>query len=173
MNLIINLIAFKIAWVATIFGSANNLPFIGPFMVLIAVTFHFWFAKDFFRELLLLSIAGMIGFFFDSVIVRLGLLVYSNGIFFPEAAPYWMVGLWVVFATTLNVSLKWMRSRYFLAALSGAIFGPISYVAGSKLGAVIINDANTVYIILAFGWAIVLPFLFFMARKLDGYNYDS
>ena len=59
-------------------------------------------------------------------------------------APYWMLSLWIVFATTLNHSLRWLMNRPVAAALAGAIGGPLAYLAGAKLGALsIVTPAVT------------------------------
>ena len=55
------------------------------------------------------SIGGAIGAAFDSVLAATGLLVYSSGVLFAGTAPYWIVAMWALFATTLNVSMGWMR----------------------------------------------------------------
>ena len=50
-------------------------------------------------------------------------------------APYWLVVMWALFATTINVSMAWMKNRWLLAVVMGAVFGPMAF-AGEKLGAV-------------------------------------
>ena len=168
MNILINVAAFKIAWLATIFGSANGLPMLGPMAVLIAVIIHLWRADIAVQELRLLIVVGLIGLFWDSVMLSTGLLVYPNGIFISGVAPYWMFSLWVLFATTLNVSLRWLRSRLGLAALMGAVFGPMSYMAGASVGAVKINDPTTVYAILSLSWLFLLPLVAHLSKQMDG-----
>ena len=168
MNVLINVVAFKIAWLATIFGSANGLPLLGPMVVLIAVIIHLWRADIAVQELRLLIVVGLIGLFWDSVMLSTGLLVYPNGIFISGVAPYWMFSLWVLFATTLNVSLRWLRSRLGLAALVGAVFGPMSYMAGASVGAVKVNDPTTVYPILSLSWLFLLPLVAQLSKQMDG-----
>ena len=63
-------------------------------------------------------------------------------------APYWMLTLWIAFATTLNHSLRWLMHRPVAAALAGAIGGPLAYLAGAKLGALALGTP-----------AITLPFI--------------
>ena len=168
MNILINVAAFKIAWLATIFGSANGLPMLGPMAVLIAVIIHLWRADIAVQELRLLIVVGLIGLFWDSVILSTGWLVYPNGIFISGVAPYWMFSLWVLFATTLNVSLRWLRSRLGLAALMGAVFGPMSYIAVASVGAVKVNDPTAVYAILALAWLFLLPLVTQLSKHMDG-----
>ena len=51
-------------------------------------------------------------------------------------APYWIVALWMLFATTLNVTFRWLQPRPALAAALGAVFGPVSYIAGAAVGVI-------------------------------------
>ena len=45
-------------------------------------------------------------------------------------APFWMLALWIAFATTLNHSMRWLMHRPVVAAIGGAVFGPLAYLAG-------------------------------------------
>jgi uncharacterized membrane protein YfcA len=76
----------------------------------------------------------------------------------------------MLFATTLNIAFRWLRDRLVLASLLGAVFGPLSYFAGARLGAVVINDFPSALIALALAWALLLPGLLLLAKRLDGFN---
>jgi len=52
-------------------------------------------------------------------------------------------------ATTLNVSMAWLRGRYALAAIFGAFGGPLAYYSGAKLGAMTRLPDSTGLIVLA------------------------
>jgi hypothetical protein len=168
MSVLLNAIAFKVAWLSTIFGGANELPMLGPLAVMIAVGLHLWFAAEPQRELTLVAITGAIGLAWDSVIVSAGWMSYPSGTFIAGLAPYWILGMWMLFATTLNVTFRWLHSRMLLAAVMGAVFGPLSYMAGSAAGAVQLNNPTAVYITLSVSWALLMPGLLMLARQLDG-----
>ena len=40
----------------------------------------------------------------------------------------------MIFATTLRSSLSWLAGRYWIAAVLGGIFGPVSYYARQEFG---------------------------------------
>jgi cell division protein FtsW (lipid II flippase) len=84
-------------------------------------------------------------------------------------APYWMVAMWALFATTLNVSLRWLRPHVGLAALIGAVGGPAAYYAGARLGAIEFTVAGAAMAAIALGWAVLTPLLLRVAARLDGY----
>ena len=173
MNVLLNAIAFKVAWVSTIFGGANELPMLGPLAVMIAVGIHLWMAAEPQRELTLVAITGAIGLAWDSAMVSAGWMSYTSGTFVTGLAPYWILGMWMLFATTLNVTFRWLHSRMLLATLMGAVFGPLSYMAGSAAGAVVLNNPTAVYITLSASWALLMPGLLLLARQLDGTQPDA
>jgi hypothetical protein len=107
------------------------------------------------------------GLVFDSLLVISGWLNYPSGMILPGVAPYWILAMWAMFATTLNVSMAWIKSSLVLAAVLGAIFGPLSYIAGEKIGGVELVDANASIIALAVIWGIAMPLLVIAARKME------
>lgn len=168
MNVLVNALVFKVAWVSTIFGGANELPLFGPLVVMIAVAIHLWRAAEPHRELALVVLTGAIGLAWDSVMVAAGWLSYPSGTFVAGLAPYWIVGMWMLFATTLNVTFRWLHTRTWLAVVMGAVFGPMSYWAGSAAGAVLLIQPTIVFIALSASWALLMPGLLWLARQLDG-----
>ena len=80
--------------------------------------------------------------------------------------PPWMIGLWALFASTLNVSLNWLKKHTALAILLGAISGPLCYWAGERLGALSLLNFNSAMVYLALGWAIAVPLLLKLATAI-------
>lgn len=54
--------------------------------------------------------------------------------FLEGTTPYWLAGLWALFAIQLNTLLHWLRARPLVSALVGAFAGPASFRAGAALG---------------------------------------
>ena len=109
---------------------------------------------------------------FDSVLVAAGWVTYPSGLFSDLLAPYWIVTMWMLFGTTLNLSMRWLKGRPLLAALLGAIGGPASYVAGQKLGGIVFLEFVPAIIALAIGWAVFMPILMALAERFDGMSED-
>lgn len=168
MNLLINVIAFKIGWISSVFGGANGMPLAGPAVVLVAVAIHLYLAAEPRRELALILMTGVIGGAWDSIMVQVGWVSYSTGTLISGLAPYWILGMWMLFATTLNVAFRWLQEKLVLAAVLGAISGPLSYYAGGKIGAIVFNDFTSAMIGLGIAWAFLLPLLLVIARQFDG-----
>lgn len=168
MNIFVNFALFQVAWFACVLGGANGLAWAGPAVVAAVAAYHLSRAADPQGELALLAIAAAMGTVFDSALVATGLLSYPTGQWHPLVAPYWIIALWVAFATTLNVSLNWLKGRHLLGAAFGAIGGPLAYFGGSKLGGVTFSEPALALVALAIGWAVITPALVVIAARLDG-----
>jgi len=166
---IVNYLGLQLGWFACAWGAANGFKWLGPLIVLIHVVIHLYWSKSRRRELVFLGIVTMLGLVVDSVQKITGLVDYAGDFqLLPWLAPAWIVGMWVLFGTSLNGSLKWLEGRYIAAAFLGAIFGPLSYRAGVALGAASFpkGEINTL-IILAVIWGAVMPLLLWINSKLQ------
>ncbi|UCE89530.1 MAG: DUF2878 domain-containing protein [Pseudomonadota bacterium] len=168
MPMLLNFALFQIGWFACVLGGANNLPWLGSVTVLIVVALHLGRAVQPAREATLVLGAGAIGAIYDSTLVSLGLMSYPSGTVIAGTAPHWLIAMWMLFATTLNVSLRWLRGRWLLAATLGAVFGPLAYYGGAKLGGMMFENGRVALIALAVGWACWMPLLSRLSQHLDG-----
>jgi hypothetical protein len=166
----LNFLFFQIAWFAGVLGAAHGFPWLGPLAVAVVVAYHLAHVADARSELMLLAVAAAIGLVCDSMLVATGWVTYPAGQWHPLLAPYWILTMWVAFATTFNVSMKWLRGRNILASLFGALGGPLSYLGGAKLGAATFVDTTSALTALALGWAIIMPLLMAAAAHLDGWR---
>ena len=164
----INLILFKIAWATTVITAAASMPILGVVAVTGAAALRLAWADDAGAEGRLLLIAAAIGFGWESLLVTTGVLQYDTGMLLPGIAPYWIVAMWVLFATTLNVGMRWLRKSVLVAAIAGAIGGPLSFLAGSGAGAVELVRPVASLLVIGVGWAVLLPLLVWLAERFDG-----
>ena len=170
MGLLLNFGMFKIGWLSSVIGGAQQLPWLGPLAMFLIVAVHLFRASEPERELVLVMLAGMIGACFDSLLVAMNWMTYPSGLFLESMAPYWIIAMWVAFATTFNVSLTWLRGRAPLAVAFGAVGGPAAYYAGAKLGGVTFEEPALALAALSAGWALITPLLVAIATRLDGRN---
>jgi hypothetical protein len=168
MLLLTNFVVFQIAWLLSVVGGAQQMPWLGPFVVLVALAIHLRAARKPFEEVLLVVSCAVIGAMFDSILVAAGWVTYKAGLFSNYLAPYWIITMWMLFAMTLNVSMRWLRGKHKLAALLGLYGGPTSYLAGEALGAIVVVDRFAAMTALAIGWAFMMPMLMRLAENLDG-----
>ena len=171
--ILINAATFQAGWLCCVLAGAHHLPWLGTAVALLIVVWHLLGAHDGHKELSLVLIATGIGAIWDSLLVLTGLLQYPSGTLISGAAPHWIVAMWALFATTLNVSLRWLKYRPLLAAMLGAVSGPAAYFAGYKLGGVQFPDMDAALLALAAGWAFLMPLLMALSNRFDGKTVPS
>ena len=165
MNLI-NFVLFQLGWFACVLSAANGRPWLGLLVVLLIVAGHIRMSSRPAVETKLVMLAVASGLVFDSFLSQSGWLQYAGGMY-TGIAPYWILAMWALFATTLNASMGWLKDKLLLAAILGAIFGPLSYLAGQRLGALQIVDPQASLASLALIWAFAMPLLMFAANRLN------
>jgi hypothetical protein len=155
-KVVLNFVACQLAWSACVLGGANGRPLAGALVAAAVIGLHLALARRPAPEALLILAASLIGLVWDSALIAIGLFTYPSGILVPGLAPYWMIALWAVFATSLNLSMGFLKGRLWLAALVGGIGGPVSYLAGGRLGGLEMSDP------------VLLPVLTHLAARWDG-----
>jgi hypothetical protein len=167
-RVLVNLIAFQCCWLAAVIGAAAGMPWLGPLFAAVWLPMHIRATRAFMAvETKLILAAGALGYVLDSIVVL------SGGMSFPAQAQLgapttlWMVTLWLGFAATLRHALGWMRGRYLLAALLGAIAGPFAYWSGSKLGAVVITNTVPSLLMVGVEWLVAMPLLLLLVSRLE------
>jgi len=168
MLLVLNIVVFQIAWLASVIGGAQQMPWLGPVVALVALVLHLSSARKPFDELLLVVCCAVIGASFDSILVAAGWVTYKSGLMSQYLAPYWIITMWMLFAMTLNVSMRWLRGKPKLAALLGFYGGPASYIGGQALGGIVLVNQFAALSALAIGWAVMMPLLMRLSESLDG-----
>ena len=164
-----NFVLFQLAWFACVLGAAHGMPLLGTACVAGAIGWHLAISERPSAEARLLGCALAIGAVFETAMLASGSVHYPP-LGQPIAAlpPYWLIAMWGLLAITLNVTMRWLRPRLLLAAVIGAVAGPMSFAAGARLGAADVVEPNTAYALLAIAWALLLPAMLALARRFDG-----
>lgn len=133
----------------------------GPLLVLLLL--HFLFSPSRRRDWRLLPIA-VAGCLLDALLWQLGLFR------FPSGFPLWLVLLWLGFALTLALGMRWLlHLPRWQQALFGMVGGTSSYVAGAVMGAVHLPwGIGISAALLAVIWIWWLPVLLWVMVKLEG-----
>jgi hypothetical protein len=145
-----NFVAYQLAWFAVILGAAHGHAWAGTAVALLVTVAHLWMRREP-RELKLIGVAAIMGLVLDSALAATAQVRFASAGDLP-IAPFWMLALWIAFATTLNHSLRWLMRRPVVAAVAGAVFGPLAYLAGAKLGALTLPSPVVVLPLLAAAW---------------------
>ena len=169
MTLLINLGAFQAIWFVTVASAANGR--IWPSTALLAGSVALQSSRRVpvrLPSLGLLAGAAAIGLVGDSALWVLGCLSFPEHAQIGWPVPVWMCLLWVNFATTLDESLAWAGERPFVAAVLGALGGPLCYLSGERFGVLTLGGQPGAALAVAGLWALAFPLLALMAKSLRG-----
>jgi hypothetical protein len=165
----VNYAGLQIGWLACALGAAWGYPWVGPLVVAGHVALHLgWMTRTRPRaEVIFILLVSALGLLVDGAQKASGLLTYASDNSTPWLAPYWIVAMWALFATSFSTSLKWVPGRYWLAAVLGAIFGPLSYAGGAQLGGIEFNyPYYFTMLVMGLIWAGVMVALAWLAASL-------
>ena len=158
----------QVAWFAAVLGAARGFPLAGTAAVLAVVGWHLASSARPSAEWRLVLTVASIGFAAESVNTLLGNVAYPSGQPDVRLAPYWIVALWALLAIALNVTLRWLRGRSWLAAGLGAVLGPVSFSSGVRLGGAEFVHPTAALVTLACIWAVLLPAIVRLSIHFDG-----
>lgn len=165
---IINFGLFQMVWLACVLGSARGYPWLGTLLLACSLLWHFSQASNKSQEAKWCVVAGLIGAVFDQILLSLNIIQYHNNGWSQSIVPVWIITLWIAFAMTLNVSMRWLRGQYAIALLFGAIGGPLAYLGAEKIGAVTLTSNSL--IALGVGWSIVTVVFSSISTHYDGFE---
>lgn len=163
-----NAVVLQCAWFAGVLGAAHHVPLAGTVCVVAAIGWHLAVSERPMQEARLVAAVCVIGLLVESAIVRQGHVVYPSGQPYAGLAPYWIVALWGLLSISLNVTMRWLRGRLWLAAVLGAALGPLSFSSGVRLGGAQLLHPTPALLTLALVWAVALPVLLMLSVRFDG-----
>jgi hypothetical protein len=169
----LNFVLFQAAWFAAILGAAHGRPLAGTLAVGAVLAWHLAVSARPAIEARLLGSVLLVGAAFETLCVQLGQVRFASGQPVAQLPPYWMIALWGLLAIALNVTMRWLKRRWALAALLGAIGGPMSYSGGVRLGAATFLDTGAALATLAIGWALLMPLMMWLSDRFDGVASDA
>jgi hypothetical protein len=168
MSRLLNFVMFYLGWIACVIGAARGQLWLGPTIVAVWSVVHLSLSPAPLQEARLILAVAIFGFATETLQASAGLYTFPpTASAAPWLCPLWMAALWMIFATTLNSSMGWLAGRYGLAAALGALFGPVSYLAGARLGAIEFPAHALVSLVgIATTWAIAMPALLWLRDGL-------
>lgn len=161
---VLNFVWFQsIWWLVILFQNAAIVP-----VVVLLVAWVLISPKQI-DDIKIMALLFVMGTAIDSLLTMMGLFNFSQQqtLISVLPIPIWLSLLWAAFAGTIYHSLTVFHHRYILAAVAGAIFAPLSYIAGANLGAVSLGKTWLVsYVVIAVVWAGVFPLSFYLSQQL-------
>ena len=159
---LISFVLFQIAWFAAVIGGAHDLDFVASSPALALFAFHIlnnhrrWF--DATASITSIFIMGIV---IEIILLKSGVISYRGLTASTSFPPLWILALWLAFATLPDGALSWLEGRTILQIIFGAVGGPLSYLAGEKLGAAELHGSFAYAMaVLAFAWAVATPLCF-------------
>lgn len=170
-RVIVNVVALQAGWFACVIGGSGEFPGIGPGFVLAHLCLHLLLTREKTRDALVIAVVTIIGIVADGVLLRIGAIAFDSGVVDRWIAPLWMIALWANFATSLNLTLEFLRGRFVLAMLLGAIGGASAYWGGVRFGALSMPPGEWQgTAAVAIEWAIVTPLLVWIAARVSPHS---
>ena len=161
-----NVAGFHAVWFLSLYGAGRGLPWLGAAALGLFLAWHFRGPVSPRAELALMATAAAVGFAADTVFARAGILDYAAPWPARGFAPAWIIVMWMNFALTLNVALRWLQGRPLLAAALGFVGGPFAYLAGVRLDAAALTAPPPLaYGVIGAVWAVAVPVLVVAAGR--------
>ena len=165
---IINIIGFYIGWWTCVLGTANDIPYLGPAVMILFLIVHYYLFVSDIQEIYLVLIIGIIGTITDSLLFLSGSFIYA-GAYSNEIliAPMWITAMWAGFSATVNHSMSWLKDKWLLMVISGVVFGPAAFFTGEKFGAIEFHlSALFSGLVIAIVYGISMPAIYCLNRHL-------
>ncbi|MDF1799620.1 MAG: DUF2878 domain-containing protein [Planctomycetota bacterium] len=182
---LINFVLFQVVWFAAVEGAAECLLLLGPAVAIAFACIHLRLVDrhERAREFGFLTGVTLLGALLDAGLAAIGATVYpTSGPGSPGSwpavlswlPPAWILSLWLAFACLPRFSLAWLRGRYALAAVLGALGGPLSYLGGVRLGAVALGESPALTLVaLGVEYALAMPLILHRAPGLRARSGDA
>lgn len=172
---LLNYGAYQLGWLAAILGAAAGYGTAGAGVGFALTAGHVLLARDRRGELTLVVAALVCGMAVESWQIASGTYRVLADASPGGLPPLWLLALWAQFATTFRFSLRRIMTDPRAALVFGALGGPIAFLAGERLGAVVLAvPLGPGLARLVVAWALALAALASGARRLaapaDGYR---
>lgn len=163
-----NLLGYQAVWFCAVIAAANGLLWPGLVSMVLFALWQIYLSRQPGVELRLMAVALGCGLLLDGSLAMSGLAHYVLPAIAlpPGGAPVWILVLWLSFALTLTQSLRYLQKYLWLAALFGAIGGPLAFLGAARVWAVVqfAQPQWHALLVLASGWGLAMPLLAGLAR---------
>jgi hypothetical protein len=166
----LTLIAFDALWTVCVFGTGTGWWWVGPALVALSLAVHLARSPAPTREAAVVVLGAMVGTLADAASRRAGLFTVRADAQAARPGLAFLVifsALWINFGTTVRPCLAWLWRRPWVAALLGAVSGPLAYWIASRIGAVTpAPPAWRWFAAVAAQYAIILPAWLWLAGRV-------
>lgn len=165
---LVNYAAYQIGWIAAVGGAALGAGAAGAGVAGALTLAHVALARARGPEVVLVAVALLTGIVVETWQIQGGTYRLLAGARPGGLPPLWLLALWAQFATTFRFSLTSVLRRPLAAAAFGAIGGPVAFLAGERVGAVVLWAPVWPGVVrLVTAWALALLWLSWCTRRVD------
>ncbi len=161
--MLMNFVYFQVLWFGNILLGNVFVP-----VSIVILLLHLKQSLNYENDLIIMSVCGLGGFLLDSALIHFGVMEFNHGQISSFFIPPWLIMIWLGFAMTLNHSMHYFQQKPLWAFIGGGIAGPLSYLAGARLGAIEVPlGYMTTFIVFACIWA---PLFYLLTRWAKSLN---
>lgn len=155
----LNALLFQLGWWLRVLGG-NRMALL---VLAVALPLHWRYLARERAEWLCIALSAGLGVALDGALQHVGILQFGAAA--SDGVPFWLVALWLLFATTLNHSLRWLQTRLCWAVVLAALAAPFSYWGGVRFGAARFAwPVPQALLLVALCWGLLLPLLSAMMK---------
>lgn len=149
---LLNFILFQVVWFVCVIYQNPGLYLAIPCILVLLLTSSLAH-RSLLSDIKLVALLSLLALLVDGTLISSGIFILNS----PENPAYWLLVIWIGFSLTLNHSLKPIVKQPVLAAISGAIFGPLAYHAGMLMGGIQFGlPAYYIYPLLSIIWCLLM-----------------
>lgn len=134
-------ILFYASWLGSVYSVHYPYPEIISFLCFLPLLVSFMYGAQNRRQILkMMGLISCAGLTMDSFLHGIGFFEFPFESWLPwPIVPVWYFPLWMGFACSMVDTSVLFRGRVWLAGALGAVGGPLSFMAGERLGAIVIH----------------------------------
>ncbi len=163
----INFLAFQVTWTLAMLSVSRGLAIWGAALIGLNVAAHLLFQthRNRVRDTALILVGALVGVSIDASLAQAGFFKFAGSSTTEFLVLFY--ALWANFGSTLRISLAWTWTKLWAAAILGVIGGPLAYLAGVKLGAVVLPEKTLPSLIaVAIEFGVLTPAWIWVASRV-------
>jgi len=169
MRLVWSVAGLNIGWFACVLGAAWNVHWLSVLVVLMLGMIHLVIIgrARILAAIMLMLTSLVIGLGLDSLLILVGAYEPNRWLMPYPLTTIWLLMLWANFSLALNESLQWLQGHLVVAGILGFLFGPVAYLAASRLEAIeLATPAYFGLLPICIAWSIAMPLVSLIAKIL-------
>jgi len=161
-------LGYQIVWLACATGASRGAGWLGILASLTFVAASMRFEPLPRGAMAVIAASAISGAVFETALVQWDFVRYAAPWPSASLAPAWIVALWLSFGAVIpSMTAILGNNPVRNGAALAFVAAPLAYGAGARLGALeVIRPAWTAYLVIAFGWAVLLPGLIALSSAL-------